>query len=50
MRSYILIIIYFYLLFNFSLLSWENDHEEDTLNKITDCVFQKKNQKTRANF
>ena len=42
MRSYIIIIIYFYLLFNFSLLSWENDHEEEPINKITDCVFQKK--------
>jgi hypothetical protein len=42
MRNYILIIIYFFLLFNFSLLSWENDQEEDIINKITDCVFQKK--------
>ena len=43
MRNYILlIIIYFYLLFNISILSWENDQEEEQINKITECIFQKK--------
>lgn len=42
MRNYIIVTIYFLLLFNFSLLSWENEQEEEPINKITDCIFQKK--------
>jgi hypothetical protein len=42
----ILIIIYLFLLFNFSIFPKEIDLEEESINKITECVFQKKIKKS----